>query len=91
MSKSLNNIIQFPNVKQDNLTDKAVTLTNDIIYNILDKLSNNGIDIHDEDLQLELIGIVRIIRAMIDKQYGLENDLSEALKVLSKNVQETTA
>lgn len=91
MSKSLNNIIQFPNVKQDNLTDKAVTLTNDIIYNILDKLSNNDIDIHDEDLQLELIGIVRIIRAMIDKQYGLENDLSEALKVLSKNVQETTA
>jgi hypothetical protein len=92
MNKSLpNNVIQFPSVKTKALDKKSVDLTNKIVYDIIERLTDNDINIGDDDLQHELIGIVRLIRAMIDNQYGLENDLCEALKTLSQNVRETTA
>jgi len=86
-----NNVIQFPSVKTKALDKKSVDLTNKIVYDIIERLTDNDINIGDDDLQHELIGIVRLIRAMIDNQYGLENDLCEALKTLSQNVRETTA
>jgi len=92
MNKSLpNNVIQFPSVKTKALDKKSVDLTNKIVYDIIERLTDNDINIGDDDLQHGLIGIVRLIRAMIDNQYGLENDLCEALKTLSQNVRETTA
>lgn len=92
MNKSLpNNVIQFPSVKTKALDKQSVDLTNKIVYDIIERLTDNDINIGDDDLQHELIGIVRLIRAMIDNQYGLENDLCEALKTLSQNVRETTA
>ena len=92
MNKRLqNNVIQFPSVKTKALDKKSVDLTNKIVYDIIERLTDNDINIGDDDLQHELIGIVRLIRAMIDNQYGLENDLCEALKTLSQNVRETTA
>ena len=92
MSKNLpSNVIPFPNVKTTSLENDSVNLTNKIVYDIIERLSDNNINVGDDDLQLELIGIIRLIRAMIDKQHGLENDLCEALKTLSQNVQDTTA
>jgi hypothetical protein len=83
----MNNIIKFPKV--ETTADKADHISSDLIESFVNVLHNHGIDIKDEDIQLDVVSIIRLTRAMLDNHFGIENDLSEPLKELAINIKKT--
>lgn len=84
----MNNIIKFPGTSNTD-EDKADHISSELITSFVNVLDHNGIDVKDEEIQLDVISIIRLTRAMLDNYYGIENDLSEPLKELAINIKKT--
>lgn len=84
----MNNIIKFPGTSNTD-EDKADHISSELITSFVNVLDHNGINVKDEEIQLDVISIIRLTRAMLDNYYGIENDLSEPLKELAINIKKT--
>ena len=84
----MNNIIKFPKTSNTD-EDKADHISSELITSFVNVLDHNGINVKDEEIQLDVISIIRLTRAMLDNYYGIENDLSEPLKELAINIKKT--
>ena len=64
----MNNIIKFPGTSNTD-EDKADHISSELITSFVNVLDHNGIDVKDEEIQLDVISIIRLTRAMLDPNH----------------------
>ena len=82
------NLVMFPGSKNpEALEHQSNTITSEIIASIVHILNQNNIDPSDAELQHQLGGAIKLLKAVIDNQLGLDNPLKEEIKNLVDLVQ----
>jgi len=81
-------IIKFPGVTQT-AEDRSEEITSELITNMVTTLDNHGVEIENNELQLQMVGVVRLVKAMVDSQLGIENKFNKNLKELAKRIEQT--
>ena len=79
----MNNVIAFPDVRKTK-EQKSAKIVTDILYEVVNVMNLNGIDIHSEKCQNEIVGIIKITQAVVDSQLGIKNPLSKDVKKFGK-------
>jgi len=81
--KQKDNVIEFPKTTKE---EKSKQITLDLTHSIVDTMDRNGIDIRSENFMQETVCIIKVIRAVVDSQLGIKNDLSEKIKEIGIEV-----
>ena len=82
-----NKIVMFPGANnKEALRQISSNITTDMISSIVQILNSNNIDIENEELELQLAGACRILKAIVDDQIGLDNPLKKEVERLKQFV-----
>jgi len=81
-------IINFPGAKPT-AEDRSEEITSELITSLVTTLDKHGVAIEDNDLQLQMVGVVRLVKAMVDSQLGIENKFNKNLKELAQRIEQT--
>ena len=82
-----NKIVMFPGANNtEALKQISANITTEMISSIVQILNSNKVDIENPELELQLAGACRILKAIVDDQIGLDNPLKKEVERLKQFV-----
>ena len=83
------NVVMFPGaINPEAIMQKSNDVTYELIENIVHTLNDNGIDIYGPDMELKISSIIKLLKAIIEDNLGLENKNIEIIENLIVKLKE---
>jgi hypothetical protein len=83
------NIVMFPGVNNpEAIEHKSSTVTSEAISSIVHILHNNGIKLENNNVELRIAGLIKLLKAIVDEQLGLDSSLKAEIKKLELLVEQ---
>jgi hypothetical protein len=79
----------FPGVNNpEAIEQKSSTVTSEAISSIVHILHNNGIKLENNNVELRIAGLIKLLKAIVDEQLGLDSSLKAEIKKLELLVEQ---